>query len=86
MTKSELIAVLAEESGQTKAAAGKVFEAFLNQLHVTEMNITGYFKTEFVDKEARKGRNPQTGEEIVIPAKRTIKFSAGKTLKELVNQ
>ena len=86
MTKSELIAVLAEEAGTTKAAAGKVFEAFLNQLHVDELNITGYLKTEFVEKEARKGRNPQTGEEIEIPACRVIKFKAGKTLKELVNQ
>ena len=86
MTKQELVKVLAEEAGCTQAVAGKVFDAFLDQMYTQELNITGWFKTEFAIKEAHEGRNPLTGETIQIAEKRVLKIKQGKKLKDLVNQ
>ena len=50
-----------------------------------EANIPGVGKLKLVMRDARKGRNPQTGEEIAIPSKMTIKFVPGKALKDSIN-
>jgi len=50
-----------------------------------EVNFTGWGKFKVAEREERKGRNPQTGEEITISAKKSIKFKPGKKLDERVN-
>ena len=49
------------------------------------MKLVGHFSLEVKERKARKGRNPQTGKEIRIPAKKAVKFSVGKALAEKVN-
>ena len=91
MNKSELIAAIAAKTGETKKNA----EASLNALIdvVTEslakgdkVQLVGFGSFEVRKRAARKGRNPQTKEEIKIPASKAPVFKAGKALKDLVNK
>ena len=90
MNKSELIAAMADKTGETKKNA----EASLNALIdvITEalvkgdkVQLVGFGSFEVRKRAARKGRNPQTKEEIKIPASKSPVFKAGKALKYLVN-
>ncbi|WP_019223798.1 HU family DNA-binding protein [Bartonella rattaustraliani] len=90
MNKSELISSVAEKAGVSKAQAGSVIDAFMAS--VTEalvsggdVRLPGFGSFEVSHRAATKGRNPSTGAEINIPARSVPKFSAGKTLKEAVN-
>ena len=91
MTKKDFTKVLFEKGVfSSKAEAERIFEVILNTIEETlkagdELNIIGWGKFEVVEKAERVGRNPKTGEEIVIPAKKTVKFKAGKTLVEKMN-
>lgn len=90
MNKNELAVQMVKDSSITKNDAIKVIDGFVNI--ITEEMTTrggkvtlvgfGTFKT--LDKKQKKGRNPRTGEEIIIPRKRVVKFVPGKELKELV--
>jgi len=51
-----------------------------------EINFVGWGKFKITQREERKGRNPQNGKEITIPAKKIVKFKAGKNLEEIVNK
>lgn len=89
MTKKDFTKVLFEK-GVFSSEAERKFEVILNTIEETlkagdELNIIGWGKFEVVEKAERVGRNPKTGEEIVIPAKKTVKFKAGKTLVEKMN-
>ncbi len=90
MNKSDLIAAIAEKTGTTKKSA----EASLNAMTevITDalvkgdkVQLVGFGSFEVRKRAARKGRNPQTKEEIKIPASKAPVFKAGKALKELVN-
>ena len=90
MNKSELIAAMAAKTGETKKDAEAALNAFVNV--VTEalvkgekVQLVGFGSFEVRKRAARKGRNPQTKEEIKIPASKAPVFKAGKALKELVN-
>ncbi len=90
MNKSELIAAMAAKTGETKKDAEVALNAFVNV--VTEalvkgdkVQLVGFGSFEVRKRAARKGRNPQTKEEIKIPASKAPVFKAGKALKELVN-
>ncbi|KAF1300901.1 MULTISPECIES: HU family DNA-binding protein [Enterococcus] len=90
MNKADLIAAVAEKSGLTKkdatAAVGAVLETVETSLKNGEsVQIMGFGTFEVRDRAARKGRNPQTGEEITIPASKNPAFKPGKQLKESVN-
>ena len=91
MTKKDFTKVLFEKGVfSSKAEAERKFEVILNTIEETlkagdELNIIGWGKFEVVEKAERVGRNPKTGEENVIPAKKTVKFKAGKTLVEKMN-
>ena len=91
MTKKDFTKVLFEKGVfSSKAEAERKFEVILNTIEETlkagdELNIIGWGKFEVVEKAERIGRNPKTGEEIVILAKKTVKFKAGKTLVEKMN-
>ncbi len=91
MNKSDLIAALAAKTGETKKSAEATLNAFIET--VTEslvkgekVQLVGFGSFEVRKRAARKGRNPQTKEEIKIPASKAPVFKAGKALKDLVNK
>ena len=90
MNKAELIAAIAAKTGDTKKSAEQSVNAFVAT--VTEalkkgekVQLVGFGSFEVRKRAARKGRNPQTKEEIKIPASKAPVFKAGKALKDLVN-
>ena len=91
MNKADLIAAIAAKTGETKKSAEASVHAFVDV--VTEslvkgdkVQLVGFGSFEVRKRAARKGRNPQTKEEIKIPATKAPVFKAGKALKELVNK
>ena len=88
MNKSELIASVAEASGLAKKDAEKAVNAVCANIvnALDNVQIIGFGTFEVKQREARQGRNPQTGETINIPACKAVTFKAGKPLKEAVNQ
>ena len=89
MTKSQLVGLLAEKAGVTKAVATGMLET-LASAAVSETKKNGQFVLPGIGKlvksqrKARMGRNPQTGESIKIPAKTVVKFRVAKAAKEAV--
>lgn len=91
MNKSDLIAAIAAKTGETKKSAEASVNAFIDV--VTEslvkgdkVQLVGFGSFEVRKRAARKGRNPQTKEEIKIPASKAPVFKAGKALKDIVNK
>jgi len=89
--KADLIDGVAEKSGLTKkdatAAVEGLFEVVTENLSREErVQVIGFGSFEVRDRAARKGRNPQTGEEIQIPATKVPAFKAGKGLKDAVKE
>jgi DNA-binding protein HU-beta len=85
MTKAELISKIAEDAGLTKATAGVALESFLEGVTKTlksgdKLTLVGFGTFSVSKRAARKGRNPFTGEEIKIKAKKVAKFKASKDL------
>lgn len=90
MNKSELIDAIAASTGLTKTDAGKaldgVTEAITDALaQGDDVTLVGFGSFSVGKREARTGRNPQTGETIQIAASKVAKFSAGAKLKAAVN-
>ena len=91
MTKTELVSAVASSAEMTKVDADKAVTAVLESIRDAlvkgeKVSFTGFGTFEVRRREERKGRNPATGAELVIPAKNTVAFKAGKTLKEDVNK
>ena len=89
MNKTELIAAIAEKSGLSKkdseAAVVAAIAAITEALKAEDMvQIVGFGAFEVKERPARKARNPKTGEEIQIGARRSPMFKPGKALKEAV--
>jgi len=89
MTKAELISKVAKEAKITKAAAAKAVNAITETITKDlkkggRISLPGFGTFSVTNRKARTGRNPQTGQEIQIPASKTPKFTVGKTLKEAV--
>jgi len=90
MNKTDLIASVAEKSGLTKKDAEKAVAALLTSIEEAlssgdKVQLVGFGTFETRDRAARKGRNPQTGEELDIAAARVPVFKAGKALRESVS-
>ncbi|MBQ1249503.1 MAG: HU family DNA-binding protein [Selenomonadales bacterium] len=90
MNKTELIASVAEKAELTKKDAEKAVNALFTSIEEAlvledKVQIIGFGTFEVKAREARKGRNPQTGEEITIAASKNPVFKAGKGLKDAVN-
>ena len=90
MTKTELAATVAAIAQITKKQADQIlnttFEAIKQALvEGDKVQLIGFGTFEIRNRAARKGRNPQTNEEIDIPASKLPSFKAGKALKEAVN-
>ena len=90
MNKSELVSVVAAKAEITKKSADKavsaMFEAIKDDVAGgSRVQIAGFGSFEARKRAARKGKNPQTGEEISIPAATVPAFRAGKAFKEATN-
>ena len=89
MTKAELIAEMSKESALSKADSEKALNSFIDVAKKIlkkegKLALAGFGSFVVTKRKARKGRNPQTGESIKIKASKTVKFRAGKTLKEKI--
>ncbi len=89
MNKKELIDSISEKSGLKKVEAEKVLSAFESSVVETlkkgeKVTLVGFGTFTVSERKERKGRNPKTGEPMVIPAKKTPKFVVGKLFKESI--
>jgi DNA-binding protein HU-beta len=90
MNKAQLIAKIAAESDITKAAAGRALDALLCAIEETlvggeSMSLKGFGTFSVRDREARQGRNPKTGEPMVVEARRIAKFKPSTMLVDRIN-
>ncbi len=90
MNKSELVSAIAEQSGLTKADSEKALNATTEAIKKAlaegeNIQLIGFGTFSISERSARTGRNPQTGKEIQIAAKKVAKFKPGKALDETIN-
>jgi DNA-binding protein HU-beta len=89
MNKSDLIAKIAEDAEISKKQANDALDSFIQAVTKTlkgggKVTLVGFGTFSVTKRAARKGRNPQTGAEIKIKAKKIAKFKAGKELSEKI--
>ncbi len=87
MTKSQLVARIAEKAGIKKKAALEILEEIVSIAYKEAKNgftLPGLGKLVLVNRKARMGRNPATGEAIKIPAKKVVKFRVAKAAKDAI--
>lgn len=87
MTKKDVINSMVEKTSLTKKDAEKALNAFFETIEESmargeEVSFTGFGKFEVRERAERTARNPRTGEEIKVPAKKVVVFKVGKTLQE----
>ena len=90
MNKTQLVDAVAEASSLSKAKAGEAVDAVFSSISDAlakgeSVTLVGFGTFSVAQRQAREGRNPNTGKAIKIEAKKAPKFSAGKALKEAVN-
>ena len=90
MNKADLVNSLSEKTGLTKTKSNEVVDAIVSTITESLRNgekvtLVGFGTFTTSKKEARKGRNPKTGETLEIPAKTVAKFKAGSELTKNVN-
>ena len=91
MNRADLVNAMANETAFSKKDVEKVLNSFINVVsnemaNKGKVQLVGFGSFEVRKRAARKGRNPQTKEEIKIPASKAPVFKAGKALKDLVNK
>ena len=89
MNKAQLIDAIAANAGLTKADAKKALDALITATTQAlkkgdRVALVGFGSFSVAKRSARTGRNPQTGNEIKIPAKKVVKFKAGSDLADIV--
>jgi DNA-binding protein HU-beta len=89
MNKAQLIDAIAANAGLTKADAKKALDAFIKATTTAlkksdRVALVGFGSFSVSKRSARTGRNPQSGKEIKIPAKKVVKFKAGSDLADVV--
>ncbi len=90
MNKKELIDYIAQKAELNKKQAGAALESALEGISKTlskkdKVTLIGFGTFSTSDRAERKGKNPQTGKAMTIPAKTVVKFKAGKALSDKVN-
>jgi DNA-binding protein HU-beta len=90
MNKAELISAIAERGELTKADARRALDALIEVTGETlkggdKLTLLGFGTFSTVERGARTGRNPRTGKEIKIAARKAVKFTPGKELKGTIN-
>ena len=91
MNKTELVAAIAEQAELSKKDSEKALKAFIDvvsdELKKGEkIQLVGFGTFEVIERAAREGRNPLTGEKMKIKASKAPKFKAGKALKDMINE
>ena len=91
MNKTELVAAMAEQTQLSKKDAEAALKAFIDVVSEEmkkgeKVQLVGFGTFEVSERAAREGRNPATGESMVIKTSKAPKFKAGKALKDLVNE
>ena len=91
MKKVELVEAVAKKAGLTKADAGRAVDATIEAVTKAlakgdKVPLVGFGTFGVSKRAARTGRNPQTGAEVKIPARKAVTFKAGSALKEAVNK
>ena len=89
MNKQDLVNLVSEKTGISKEAAGKAQKAVIEAISSTlekgdSVSLIGFGSFKVIDRAAREGRNPSTGEKMQIPASKGVKFTPSKVLKERV--
>ncbi len=90
MNKAQLVDVIADSTGLSKAVAEKMLDVTLDTItqrlkSAEPVTIVGFGTFKVSERAARSGRNPRTGEVIDIKAAKVPKFTAGKALKDAIN-
>ena len=90
MRKKEIVKELRENFGMKANVAGEVYDYFFSAITSRikqngKVALPGIGTLKVVQRAERKGRNPQTGEEMIIPARNALKFSAASAIKEAIN-
>lgn len=90
MNKQELISSMADKSGLTKEQAGGALEAFMDSISDSlaagnDVRLLGFGNFMVSRREAKMGRNPQTGAQVEIKAANVARFKVGKGLKDKIN-
>jgi DNA-binding protein HU-beta len=90
MNKAELIDAIAQESGLTKADSKKALDALISSVGAglkkgESITLVGFGSFSVSKREAKTGRNPQTGKPLQIPAKNVVRFKPGSELSASVN-
>ncbi|WP_086479968.1 HU family DNA-binding protein [Oceanospirillum sanctuarii] len=90
MRKPELAAAIAEKAELSKDKANEVLNALLDEITGAvakgdSVSLIGFGTFSVRERSARKGKNPQTGEPMDIPASKTVGFKVGKKLKDAVD-
>ncbi|MEH6529498.1 MAG: integration host factor subunit alpha [Porticoccus sp.] len=89
LTKADLAEMLFDELGLNKREAKEIVESFFEEIRSAlesneQVKLSGFGNFELRDKNTRPGRNPKTGEEIPISARRVVTFKPGQKLKARV--
>lgn len=89
LTKIEIAENLVERCGLDKRVAKQFVEQFFEEIRATlekgeEVKLSGFGNFSVRDKKARPGRNPKTGEDVAVSARRVVSFKAGQKLRERV--
>lgn len=90
MGKQDLVQVIAEKTGLTKADSARALDAVIEGIQEglkkqSKVSFVGFGTFEAKKRPARTGRNPQTGETVKIPARVAVTFKAGSKLKDYLN-
>lgn len=90
MTKADLVGVICEQTRLSRIEATETLEALLEIIKATleageEVKVSGFGKFEVKKKNERRGRNPQTGEEITIDSRKILTFKQSGILKNRLN-
>lgn len=91
MNKTELIAAMSEQTELSKKDAEAALKAFIDVVSEElkkgeKVQLVGFGTFEVSERAEREGRNPSTGETMIIKASRAPKFKAGKALKDMINE
>ena len=89
MTKSQLVEVVAKQAKLTKKASIEAIDAFLNEIirklqKGEKVVVSGFGTFKVIKVKDKKGRNPQTGEDLMIRSHKAVRFLVSKSLKKMV--
>ena len=90
ITKSDIVEHLHKELGLNKTECKKIVEGFFQEIKDSlikneEVRLSGFGNFEILQKKARPGRNPKTGEDVIISARKVVTFRAGNKLRKKIN-